>query len=262
MDRPEMAAGLPDGLRCVLTLEVTDREAGHLAEEEGRMGEIVGDVVGDEHLRGWDAETSRPLTGPGLEPEGVPETGLQDHIAGGQGELHDEVVRMVDVGADLVGLRAEAPTREGSEFGFVDVGESHPRHRGMTGESSEPGCSGRPDVRVSGGREGVRRAGVHRVLGEGGPLPDDVADAETRPRVGQSRGAELVRPDDPHAERLAKGLGKSRSELYREAVSEYLARHEPESVTQAINEVCDDLGTEQDPGLREAARRTLGQVEW
>ena len=45
------------------------------------------------------------------------------------------------------------------------------------------------------------------------------------------------------AERLARRLKKSRSELYKEAVAEYVARHEPEAVTEALNRLAKNLDT-------------------
>ncbi|MDH3472256.1 MAG: ribbon-helix-helix domain-containing protein [Rhodospirillales bacterium] len=39
------------------------------------------------------------------------------------------------------------------------------------------------------------------------------------------------------AEKLAGRLGLSRSELYRRAVGEFLARHSDEAVTEKLNEV-------------------------
>lgn len=37
------------------------------------------------------------------------------------------------------------------------------------------------------------------------------------------------------AERLARRLGKSRSQLYSEAVAEYIIRHDTETLTEAMN---------------------------
>ena len=37
-----------------------------------------------------------------------------------------------------------------------------------------------------------------------------------------------------HAEQLAHRLGKSRSQLYSEAVAEYVARHDPEAMTECF----------------------------
>jgi predicted transcriptional regulator len=64
------------------------------------------------------------------------------------------------------------------------------------------------------------------------------------------------------AERLARRLKKSRSQLYAEAIAEYVARREPESVTAAMNAVCDDVDTRADPFVHAAARHVLEQSEW
>jgi metal-responsive CopG/Arc/MetJ family transcriptional regulator len=71
-------------------------------------------------------------------------------------------------------------------------------------------------------------------------------------------------PDPVYAEadRLARRLRKSRSQLYSEAVAEYVARHDPEAVTEAMNQVCDELGTKADPAVSAAARRILERSEW
>src|SRR5450432_227709 len=64
------------------------------------------------------------------------------------------------------------------------------------------------------------------------------------------------------AERLAKRLKKSRSVLYQEAVAEYLARHEPEAITEAMNELATQVDTRLDPFSSNAARRVLERSEW
>lgn len=63
------------------------------------------------------------------------------------------------------------------------------------------------------------------------------------------------------AERLARKLGRSRSELYREALIEYVARHTPAEVTEALDRVVEEIGTEPE-GRRSAARRILERSEW
>jgi metal-responsive CopG/Arc/MetJ family transcriptional regulator len=64
------------------------------------------------------------------------------------------------------------------------------------------------------------------------------------------------------AEDLAKRLGVSRSELYRRALAEYLARHAPDRVTEAYDALCDRVDTRlTDFGAR-AAGRLLGREEW
>lgn len=65
------------------------------------------------------------------------------------------------------------------------------------------------------------------------------------------------------AERHAKRTRKSRSQLYADALSEYLARHAPDAVTEALNATLRQPGvSEPDPFVAEAARRVLADVEW
>ncbi len=65
------------------------------------------------------------------------------------------------------------------------------------------------------------------------------------------------------AERYARRTRKSRSRLYAEALTEYLARHAPDEVTEAMNVVVDELGdAAPDSFVRRAGRRVLGNVEW
>jgi len=71
-------------------------------------------------------------------------------------------------------------------------------------------------------------------------------------------------PDDlfVDAERLAKALKQSRSQLYCHALREYVARHAPDEVTETLNEVCAGLGPEDSEFLSSAVRRTLRRSEW
>lgn len=64
------------------------------------------------------------------------------------------------------------------------------------------------------------------------------------------------------AERLAQRLGKSRSQLYSEAVAEYVIRHDTETLTEEMNKVCDTIDTHFDPAFSSAARRVLERSEW
>jgi hypothetical protein len=64
------------------------------------------------------------------------------------------------------------------------------------------------------------------------------------------------------AERFARRAKKSRSRFYREAVTEYLARHAPDSVTEAMDRVCDALGPAVDPFVISSGRRVLERTEW
>ena len=46
------------------------------------------------------------------------------------------------------------------------------------------------------------------------------------------------------------------------ALSEYLARHAPDEVTEAMNQVIDLLNEPPDPFVTAAARRVLERTEW
>lgn len=71
-------------------------------------------------------------------------------------------------------------------------------------------------------------------------------------------------PDEvfARAERLAKRDGRSRSELYAAALKEYVERHAPEHVTEAMNRVVDALEGERDAFSAAAGRRVLERSEW
>jgi metal-responsive CopG/Arc/MetJ family transcriptional regulator len=65
------------------------------------------------------------------------------------------------------------------------------------------------------------------------------------------------------AERYARRTRKSRSQLYAEALSEYLTRHAPDEVTEDMNAVVEQLGqSASEPFVARAARRVLKSVEW
>jgi metal-responsive CopG/Arc/MetJ family transcriptional regulator len=71
-------------------------------------------------------------------------------------------------------------------------------------------------------------------------------------------------PDDvfDEAERLATELKTSRSQLYSRALKEFVARHAPDRLTEAMNRAVDQLGGEVDEFSQRASRRVLEQVEW
>jgi metal-responsive CopG/Arc/MetJ family transcriptional regulator len=64
------------------------------------------------------------------------------------------------------------------------------------------------------------------------------------------------------AERLAAGLHTSRSQLYSRALQEFVARHSPDRLTEAMNRVVDEVGTELAEFSRKASRRVLERNEW
>lgn len=71
-------------------------------------------------------------------------------------------------------------------------------------------------------------------------------------------------PDDifEEAERLATDLKTSRSQLYSRALQEFVARHAPDRITEAMNRVVDEVGSEIDKFSQRAAYRVLERVEW
>jgi predicted transcriptional regulator len=71
-------------------------------------------------------------------------------------------------------------------------------------------------------------------------------------------------PDDlfRQADELARRLGKSRSEVYREALADYVSRRETGAVTRALDELADELAGDGAGFAAEAARRTLEHSEW
>jgi len=64
------------------------------------------------------------------------------------------------------------------------------------------------------------------------------------------------------AERLARRTKKSRSRLYADALKEYLARHAPDEVSEAMDRACAELGEASDSFVTAVAQRILEQSEW
>ena len=64
------------------------------------------------------------------------------------------------------------------------------------------------------------------------------------------------------AERLARRLKKSRSQLYSEALAAHLRRHDADAITGAYDRVCSFIGATPDPMLKAAARRVFERSEW
>ena len=63
-------------------------------------------------------------------------------------------------------------------------------------------------------------------------------------------------------ERLARRAGRSRSEVFAAALAEYVARHAPDEVTDAMDRVCADIGNQEDQFVSAAGRRVLENIEW
>jgi len=89
---------------------------------------------------------------------------------------------------------------------------------------------------------------------------------DVNPLAGYTIGMKtaISLPDDvfKEAERFAHRSRKTRSQLYAEAIAEYLARHAPDDVTERLNRVCDRIGTDQSVFVAAAARRILSKESW
>jgi len=64
------------------------------------------------------------------------------------------------------------------------------------------------------------------------------------------------------AERLAMRARKSRSQLYSEALREYVARHSPDEVTEALDRMIEENGQTEERFVTLACAQTLARVEW
>jgi len=84
--------------------------------------------------------------------------------------------------------------------------------------------------------------------------------------LGYTRGMKTAVsiPDEifRKTERLARRVRRSRSHVYSAALREYVARHAPDEVTEAMDRVCALLGEEQDGFATLAGRVTLRRSEW
>ena len=71
-------------------------------------------------------------------------------------------------------------------------------------------------------------------------------------------------PDDvfERVERLARRDRRSRSEVFSAALREYVARHAPDELTEAMNRVCEVVSGQEDAFVRVAGRRVLERTEW
>ncbi len=63
-------------------------------------------------------------------------------------------------------------------------------------------------------------------------------------------------------ERLARRGRRSRSEVFSAALREYVARHAPDEVTEAMDRVCAAVNDQPDTFVSAAARRVMKKTEW
>jgi metal-responsive CopG/Arc/MetJ family transcriptional regulator len=64
------------------------------------------------------------------------------------------------------------------------------------------------------------------------------------------------------AERLARRERRSRSEVYSAALREYVARHAPDEITDAVDRVVRDVDGTLDPFVGKAGMSILENTEW
>ncbi len=71
-------------------------------------------------------------------------------------------------------------------------------------------------------------------------------------------------PDDlfAAAQKLAQRTRRSRSRVFSDALKEYVARHAPDDVTDAMDRVCAEIGGEPDRFVAAASHRALKRIEW
>ena len=71
-------------------------------------------------------------------------------------------------------------------------------------------------------------------------------------------------PDDLFdlAEAAARRLGVSRSQLYANAIAEYLKRQQSSAITERLNEVYSHRAAKLDSGLHRAQLRSLEKDAW
>jgi len=84
--------------------------------------------------------------------------------------------------------------------------------------------------------------------------------------MGYTRGMKTAVsiPDDvfEQADRLAHRMKTSRSALYALALSEYIARHDTDRVTELMDKVVEEAGAADAGFVRAAARHTLRETDW
>ncbi len=71
-------------------------------------------------------------------------------------------------------------------------------------------------------------------------------------------------PDElaQQTDELARRMHKSRSRVVAEALGEYVARHDPEAVTSALDQVIEEVSHDNDAFTASAARRRLEDSDW
>ncbi len=79
---------------------------------------------------------------------------------------------------------------------------------------------------------------------------------------GMKTAISIPTPIFQAAEQYAKRTKKSRSQLFVEAMVEYLERHRPDDVTRKLNETMETIAEPDDAFMRQASYNLLEQSEW
>ena len=64
------------------------------------------------------------------------------------------------------------------------------------------------------------------------------------------------------AEKFAKKAKVSRSQLYSDALEEYLAKRSEADLIARINAVCEEVDTSLDPAIRSYQSRAINKAKW
>ena len=80
--------------------------------------------------------------------------------------------------------------------------------------------------------------------------------------IGMKVAVSIPDPVFTEAELLAKRLKTTRSDIYARALHAFVGAHSPDRLTEAMNEVVDEVGSGADPFVQEAGRRVFKHVEW
>ena len=89
-------------------------------------------------------------------------------------------------------------------------------------------------------------------------------DDKFKPGYTKSMKTAISLPDNlfKEAETYARRLKKSRSQLYVDALIEYLSHHSPDTITEAMNKVCDSLDEQETSFVSKASRKVLISETW
>jgi metal-responsive CopG/Arc/MetJ family transcriptional regulator len=79
--------------------------------------------------------------------------------------------------------------------------------------------------------------------------------------MGMKTAISLPKDVFEKAERLAKRAQKSRSQLYCEALREYVARHAPDEATEALDRAIEKNGQPEERFVTLASAQTLARVD-